>query len=310
MLDVILSSFNSILKNNKKNFLKNFQTIWFFLFWGVIGLALLFFLSNLISKNSYSYYACQNTGIFIFFYFFLLAYTSLAQNSDNNEDKIFKRIKVTLKKTPQILALFIISFIIFLLILGLEVGFSFMAHLPYAGAVIVALATIPFFLINGLAIYSLLTILLVSPVLISKINNLKLASNEILNILKNKKLEILLFFLISLPLLILSLYFTLIFFRYTAGLIKAIHWKIALTYPKEMNHFLASSFFADLIKMITPRVDSLAEFKLYGFKIFSYIDSLRYLISFSYIFLFSFVLSWPLTFYFKICLLFVERIKE
>ena len=296
------------------NFSQNYKLTFFFTSIGFFLFSIFWGLADFFSKKKFYYYLCQNIGIFLIIFCLSLAYAAVCYANRSEvqakESKTFKIIKKILFKTPYLFLFFIAFILLFMLIIFLEVGFSYLSHLPYAGAIIMAFFTGPFFI---LIFFSLFLFLIAFFILIPRLiddESLKVKIKTFGFILKNNIIEITFYLLLALPLFFLGTYLAVLLFKYSAGITKAIHWKISLAYPKIFNHLVTESFFSDLIKMITPRVDSLAEFKLYGFKIFTYLDTLEYVVGASYLILFSLLISFPLALFYKVSADFVKSLQE
>jgi len=295
------------------NFKQIFKLTWLFVSLGLV-LFLLFHLAAIaMPKKSFFFYFLENFGIFMMLSTLLMAYSGVYSitTSPANMEKITRTaLKDTFKRTHYIFGISFLTILIFVLILFIQVGFSAISNIPYVGPAVIAILTVPIFLINFILILLGITIFSIAPPVISEASDFKSIFLEVKISVKERWLNVVIYVIVSTSILFLAIIIFYYLVQYTTGVTNAIQWKINAAYPKVVKAFAMKSFFSDLVTRITPRPDSIAAYRKYGRDIFKYLEVLRYVISFSYIFIFSFIISLPLSVYFNRSSVFFGRVNS
>ncbi|HNR88408.1 MAG TPA: hypothetical protein PKM65_08720 [Spirochaetota bacterium] len=294
-----------------ENFKKSFKLTWLY-----SGIGLLIFLvflsfSGLVQDRSFFYYFFQNAGMFLMFTLLLMAYAGVYRITKFPEDatKVTRTsIRETAKKAHIIVGTSITTVIVFFAVVMIEVGISSISMIPYAGPLIIALFTIPIFIINFACLLLAICVFAIVPPLVGEFDSVKEIFTELRHIIRHRWLNVIIYLIISLSILFLSMVVIYFLVRYATGVTKAVQWKINAAYPKLMNALTLKSYFTDLIYKITPQPDPADALKRYGMDLFHYLDILRYIVSISYLAVLSFIASFPLAAYFNISSAFFKSI--
>lgn len=284
-----------------KSFLKSFFLTWVFIVIGILILILFLSISKLAPKKGFLYFLIQNIGIFFIFSSLIVSYSSvyLLITSSQSEGQRFRLIFTdSIKRAPAILCVtFGAAF--FLLVIALaEVALSMVSHIPYAGPGIIALFTIPLFLINLASLMLAISVILLVPPMVCEGKNIKDIFADMKSLVKGEWIAICIYIVLSITLLMLFIYISLYLVKYAVGITKAVHWKIGEAYPALLKGLVKKSYVSDVIARITPNSDPISAFKKYGLDIFKYVDILKYMIGISYAIIVSFLVSFPLSIFF------------
>ena len=214
-----------------------------------------------------------------------------------------------IRRTHYFFGIVFIPALMMLILLSFESGVTALAYVPYAGPVVSALSSLPFFLANVFFIWVFIAIILVMPPIAVSSEGFRDLLNKTAMLLKKRWLGILIYAVISFAVLFLSLTVLYYMVRYALGITHSVQWKINAAYPQSISSMNLGSYAVDIIKRITPRADPIAAFKTYGTRVFDFLDILRVMIGVFYTLLFSFIVSLPMAVYFRFSSIFFDRIR-
>lgn len=296
------------------NFKKSFALTWLFVGAGIILLVSCNLIADVMPAKSYFSYFFKDAGIFLMITSLLMAFAGVYRVTALKNGEVIavrESLKSVAEKSHYILGISFGTLLIFLIVVLLEVGFSSVSHIPYAGPFIAAILTIPIFVINLLCLILTICIFAVVPPMVGEAQNIKDFLNELKIIIWKRGLNVVIYVIISLSILAVSMVIIFFIFKFSVGITKAVQWKINAAYPKIISKkFAQASFLTDLVYRITPRPDPVAAFRKYGFKLFDYLNMLKFIISLSYMIVISFIVSFPLSVYFNFSSSFFRRILK
>lgn len=295
-----------------KNFRQSFRLTWLFTCIGILVYFLFFLLSMLTPSGSYFYFFLNSMGIFLMFTTLLMAYSGVYQITtapDGADDLTRSAIRETLKRSPFILGLSFITVISITLIVLIEVGLSVISNIPYGGPILMALLTIPLFLVNFICLLIAVMVFAMGPPLVAEARTLRDIFIEIKISIMERWINVLLFVCISLAIFFVSVYVIHYLVKIALGITMAVQWKVDFSYPPAIRSFVMTSYFTDLVKQIVPSITVASDYNSLG----SYSDFLsiavRYIVMLSYGLLFSFLISFPLTIYLNSSSIFFGRVR-
>lgn len=297
-----------------ENFKKSFLLTWLFVAIGIFLLSISNIIATLMPKKSYFSYFFHDFGIFWMLTMILMAFTGVYRvtNFKNDNDSILRKsIKAVAVRSHYIMGISFLTLVFLLVIVLVEVGFSSVSHIPYVGPSIVAVLTVPIFLLNLLCVLVTICIFAVIPPAVGEAQNIKDILNELKYIIKSRGLNVFIYMGVSLAILSVSMLIFFYIFKFSVGVTKAVQWKINAVYPNVVIKKLTMpSFLTDLVYRISPGPEPASSFKNIGFDAFNYFDFLKLLLSISYLIIVSFIASFPLAAYFNFSSSFFRRILK
>lgn len=292
-----------------KNYWPSFRLTWVFSCIGILVYFLFFILSTLFPAGSYFYFFFNSVGIFLMFTTILMAYSGVYQITtapDDAENLSRNAISETLKRGPVIMGIAFITLIMITLIVLIEVGLSVIANIPYAGPVLMALMTIPLFLVNFACLLIAVMVFALTPPLVAEAKTLRDIVIEIRISIMERWINVLMFVCISLAIFIVSVYVLHYLVKIAIGITMAVQWKVQTGYPPAIQSFTLTSYFTDLVKQVVPGVSLSSGYGDAG----SALNVVtRYIITLSYALLLSFLISFPLTIYLNSSSIFFGRVR-
>ncbi len=297
---------------NSKNYGKCVLLTFIYMLTGLLFFSVFLIIADQIQKKSLLYYSLQNIGIIFFFISLMISYSGVHRlnSSSINSNIPIKEIVIKTASASHLVFLTAICIILSLcMITAVELGISMIAEIPYAGPIIIMLLTAPLFLINFLCLLISLSAFFIIPPLVTEENNFATIIKKFFGMIRTNGLSILLYIIISLVLLYLCLKIIYYITGYSAGITKAIQWKINITYPNLMNNFILKSFLTDIVEKISPQPDSLMALKRYGTSLFDYLNVIKYFTGFSFYISFAFIFSFPITAFFLLLSNFYKKIR-
>ncbi len=292
-----------------KNYRQSFKLTWLFTCIGILVYFLFFLLSTLTPSGSYFYFFLNSTGIFLMFTTLLMAYSGVYQitTAPNDSDDLTRNaIRETLKRGPVIMGIAFVTVILITLIVLIEVGLSVISNIPYAGPVLMALLTIPVFLVNFACLLVAVMVFALTPPLVAEAKTMRDIFIEIKISIMERWINVLMFVFISLAIFIVSVYVLHYLVKIAIGITMAVQWKVQAGYPPAIRSFTLTSYFTDLVRQIVPSISSASGYTDLG-DVFNSI--IRYIITLSYAVLISFLISFPLTIYLNSSSVFFGRVR-
>ena len=244
--------------------------------------------------------------------FLLMGFSGVYSLHAGNGDELpafRKPIFNVIRRTHYFLGTVFLPAFVLGLLLTVESGFTVISFIPYAGPVLSAFSSLPFFIVNVLFIWVFIAILLVMPPLAVSAGNFPDLLKKTTLMLRKRWLGILMYMVISFAVLFLAMTVLYYMVRYALGITHAVQWKINAAYPQGIRSMNLGSYAVDIIRRITPRADPIAAFKTYGTRVFDFLDIMRVMIGVSYSLVFSFIASLPLAVYFRVSSIFFDRIR-
>jgi len=158
----------------------------------------------------------------------------------------------------------------------------FLGYIPYAGPVIVALLSVPFFIINFAIILAVALIWIVAPPMVAEGTPLKKLPLDLFSLARRRGLVILAYAAIIIAVTGILFMPLLMAVRYSAGITRAVEWNIAPAYPQIFKSIMRPSYITDIITKIAPHTDPIAVLQEYGSNIFNYMEMLGNLLKVLY----------------------------
>ena len=290
-----------------KNFRQGFMLTWLFISIGIVLYILCMFLGHLTPQGGYFYFFLNNIGILLMFTAFLMSYSGVYRITtapEGAQSLTRGAIRETMKRGLIILAISFTTVILVTLVVLLQVGVSAVSNIPYAGPFIMALLTIPLFLVNFICFIIAIFVFALSPPMVAEAKSLKDIFIEIRISIVERWANVLLYVFISLAVLAVSVYLIHYIVKYSIGVTIGLQWTLNSVYPGFMRGLSLNSYFSDIAGKIVPTLQM-------GTEDFSgpYGQAITYIVSMSYLALFSFLISFPLTVYFNASSVFFGRVR-
>ena len=292
-----------------KNYWQSFRVTWLFSCIGILVYFLFFLLSTLIPSGTYFYYFLNSTGIFLMFTTLLMAYSGVYQITtapDDAGDLTRNAIRETLKRGPVIMGISFVTLALVTILVLFEVGLSVISNIPYAGPVLMALLTIPLFLVNFAFLLIAVMVFALTPPLVAEAKTLRDVFIEIKISIMERWINVLMFVCISLAIFIVSVYVLHYLVKIAIGITMAVQWKVNAGYPPAIQAFTLTSYFTDLARQLVSGMSISSGYGDMG-EIFNTI--IRYIITLSYVMLISLLISFPLTIYLNSSSIFFGRVR-
>lgn len=287
-----------------------FAITWFFIVLGSALSVIFIFMAGIFQKNSSLYFFLQNFGIFIFFTFLLAGYSGVyrAVNSASGEINIRESIMDSIKRSRYILAVSLVTVILFSSVVLAETAISMVSEIPYAGPAIIALLTAPFFVLNIFIVVTAVCVLAVVSPVTGEVDGVKNIVLEIKVLIKREWLNIVLYLLLTFSLLILGAILMVLVIRYAGGITKAAQWKVVLAYPPSMKNLTSASYFSEVITRIVPSSNPMAAIQQYGNDLPDYFKAIKYIITVSFILVLSLLAAFPFAVYFSFSSVYFKKL--
>lgn len=299
------------LKLNPGGLRSIFTITWIFVLAGSLAGISLLLVSELFGAKSFAGQFLQKGALFTFFAFMLAAYTGVCVTSDTGGGG-FVSIKASLRgaagKSFLTVGLVFSAALLYSVIILVQTGVSAAALIPFAGPALIALVTAPLFIFNLILAAAVLCLMAVLPPAVSSCSSLKETFACLRDLLKNQWMKISIYLLISIPLFVAAAVGISLLVNYSAGITKALQWKINTAYSPTLNAVSGSGIFTRLIAEITPGADPVSAFREYGSDLINYLRILKFTIGISYIAAFTFVVSLPLSIYFYFSAVFFKNL--
>ncbi len=292
-----------------KNYWQSFSLTWLFSCIGILVYFLFFILSTLLPSGSYFYFFLNSTGMFLMFTTLLMAYSGVYQITTAPDDAgnlTRNAIRETLKRGPVIMGISFVTVILMTLIVLIEVGLSVISNIPYVGPVLMALLTIPLFLVNFTCLLIAVMVFALTPPLVAEARTLRDIFVEIRISIMERWINVLMFVCISLAIFIVSVYVIHYLVKIAIGITMSVQWKVQGGYPPAIRSFILTSYFTDLARQVIPGVSISSGFGDAGGALNT---AIRYIITLSYAVLASFLISFPLTIYLNSSSIFFGRVR-
>lgn len=250
---------------------------------GIILFVALMFLGRIPGKGTDIFFLLQNLGYFFLFSGVFLGYAAIHRGNVHRDEKSVKPLIIeTVKKAPVILGILLGSLLAVFIVALVELIPVFLGYIPFAGPVIVALLSVPFFIINFSIILIVALVWIVAPPMIAEGTPLKKMPLDFYTLVRGRGLIILAYAAIIIVVTGILFMPLLMAVRYSAGITRAVEWNIAPAYPQIFKSIMRPSYITDIITKIAPRTDPIAALQEYGSDIFNYIEMLGTLLKVLY----------------------------
>jgi hypothetical protein len=220
------------------------------------------------------FFLFQNLGYFFLVAGIFLAYAAVHRGNVFADTSIKPMLIETAKKAHVIVGILLASLIAIFLVALVELIPIFLGYIPYAGPVLVALLSVPLFIINFAVMISVMLIWIILPPMAVEGTALKKMPFDFFELLKRRGMIIIAY--TAFIILVVGILFmpVLMAVRYSAGITRAIEWNIAPAYPSIFKSIMRPSYITDVITKIVPKTDPIAVLQQYGTEIFNYIEML------------------------------------
>lgn len=267
---------------------------------GLLLLAVMFIIASFMQRGGDLYYLLQNLGLFFIFAGMVLACTAVHRGNIHQGGTIRSLTTETAKQAHLVIGILIASICAVLILALVELVPSLFGYIPYAGPVIVALLSVPLFVINCAVIAAVVMIWILVPLMIGEDIPVKQLPKDYITIVRKRGIVI--FSYTILALLVMATVFggVLMIIRYATGITKAVQWNIAPAYPQMFKALTRTSYITDIIVKIAPRTDPVSVLQQYGASIFNYLDMLGTLLGVLYGIIFAAIASFFLAVYFNV----------
>jgi hypothetical protein len=250
---------------------------------GIILFVGFMLLGKIPGKGTDIFFMLQNLGYFFLLGSVFLGYAAIHRGNVFRDEKTMKPIILeTGKKAHIILGVLLGSLIAVFIIALIELIPVLLGYIPFAGPVIVALLSVPFFIINFVIILTVALIWIVAPPMIAEGTPLKKLPFDFYTLVRRRGLIILAYAAIIIVVTGILFMPLLMAVRYSAGITRAVEWNIAPAYPQIFKAIMRPSYITDIITKIAPQTDPIAALQEYGSNIFNYIEMLGNLLKVLY----------------------------
>jgi hypothetical protein len=242
---------------------------------GIVLFVALMFLARIPGKGTDVFFLLQNLGYFFLFAGLFLGYAAVHRGNVFKDEKSIKPLLLeTAKKAHIIMGVLLGSLLVVFIVALVELIPVLLGYIPYAGPVIVALLSVPLFIINFAVIIGVVLIWIILPPMAAEGTALKKMPVDFYKLVKRRGMVIIAYTAITI--LVTGILFmpVLMAIRYSAGITRAVEWNIAPAYPAIFKSIMRPSYITDVITKIVPRTDPIAILQQYGSEIFNYIEML------------------------------------
>jgi hypothetical protein len=242
---------------------------------GIVLFIIMAFFAKIPDKGGEIYFFLQNLGYFFLSSGVFLGYAGIHYgNIVPGGQSVRAMLLGTAKKAHIIMGILLGSILAILIISLIELIPVLLGYIPYAGPVLVAILSVPYFIINLAVIIAVVLVWIVLPPMAAEGTDLKKMPLDYVTLVKRRGLVIIVYttcILVVLGLLFMPL---LMAIRYSVGITRAVEWNIAPVYPQIFKSIIRPSYITDIITKIAPRTDPIATLQEYGTSLFNYIDML------------------------------------
>ncbi len=305
-------NFEEIKKYFMKEKIKRDSLVSFiFICAGLILFALMFLLAGLAQRGGEIYHLLQNLGLFFLFASTVLVYAAIHRGNVASGVQTVRSLTMdTAKQAPAVIGILIGSIAAVFIASMAELVLSLFGYIPYAGPVIMALLSLPLFIINFVMIAALVMIWIVLPTMIGEGVAIKKMPVDFFTLMRKRGLIIFGYTMITIVVFVILFGGVLIVIRYATGITRAVQWNIAPAYPPMFKSIIRLSYFTEVIAGIAPRTDPIAALQQYGSSIFNYIDMLGSLLKVIYGAALAAIVAFVLSIFFNVLSFFYVRAKK
>lgn len=242
---------------------------------GIILFIVFLFLGKIPGRGTDIYFLLQNLGYFFVVSGIFIGYAAIHRGNVHDEEKTIKPLIIeTAKKTHILLGILLGSLLAVFIVALVELIPVFLGYIPYAGPVIVALLSVPLFIVNFVIILAVALIWIVAPPMVAEGTPLNRLPVDFFTLARRRGLIILAYAAVILVVTGILFMPLLMAVRYSAGITRAVEWNIAPAYPQIFKAIMRPSYITDVITKIAPRTDPISVLQEYGGNIFNYIQML------------------------------------
>lgn len=296
---------------NREKFTRDFLVMMINLVCGIILFIGFMLLGKIPGRGTQLFFLLQNLGYFFLLSSIFIGYAAVHRGNVFHEEKSVKPlIRGTAQKSPVILGILLGSLLAVFIIALVELIPVFLGYIPFAGPVIVALLSVPFFIINFLIILTVVLIWIIAPPMVAEGTPLKKLPLDFFTLVRRRGLIILAYAAIIIVVTGILFMPLLMAVRYSAGITRAVEWNIAPAYPQIFKSIMRPSYITDIITKIAPHTDPIAALQEYGSNIFNYIEMLGNLLKVLYGIMMAAIVSFMGALFFNLLSLAYLRVKK
>ncbi len=278
---------------------------------GLLLFTAMFLLARLAQAGGDLYHLFQNLGLFFLFASIALIYAAIHRSNTAAGDHTVRSLLRDAAKLAPVMAGILLGSIVALFIAALvELIPTLFGYIPYAGPVIVALLSLPVFLVNFALIAAMVMIWIVTPAMVAEGVALKKMPIDFYTLMKRRGLVIFGSAMIALAATLIVFGGVLMIIRYATGITRAVQWNIAPAYPGVFRSIIRPSYITDVITRIAPTTDPIATLQQYGTSIFNYIEMLGTLLKVIYGTALAAIASFVLGLFFNVMSFIYSRSKK
>ncbi|MBN2160611.1 MAG: hypothetical protein JW807_14575 [Spirochaetes bacterium] len=280
----------------------------------LVGMALLlamYLLARIPSRGGNIYHLLQNIGLFLLFTSLLLAYAAVHRgNAVLGSHTLRSMLLATVRQAHILVGIALGSVLGIFAVALVQVIFTFFGYIPYAGPVIVALFSLPFFAVNAAVIAALVMVWVIAPPMIAEGAELRRLPADFWNLVKKRGLIILGYTMAAFVGVLIFFGPILMIVRYAVGITRGAQWNIAPAYPNFFQHVLRPSYVTDILQKITPQANPIEALRQYGTAVFDYVNMLGIFLSFLYGILFLALAAFMIALFFNVMSFFYTKVKN
>jgi hypothetical protein len=278
---------------------------------GIALFVAMMLLAKLPGQGTNTFFLLQNLGYFFLVSGVFLGYAAVHRgNIFSGEKSVKPMILETAKKAHILMGVLVASLVSIFIVALVELVPVFLGYIPYAGPVIVALLSVPFFIINFALIIAVVLIWIILPPMVAEGTAMKKMPFDFFELVRRRGLVILAY--AALTVVVTGILFmpVLMAIRYSGGITRAVEWNIAPAYPAIFKSIMRPSYITDIITKIAPRTDPLAVLQQYGSEVFNYIEMLGLLLKVLYGVMIAAIISFMSVIFSNLLSIFYSMVKK
>ncbi len=278
---------------------------------GLILFTAMFLVAGLAQQGGDIYHLFQNLGLFFLFASIALIYAAVHRsNATPGDHSVRSLVLDTGKQAPVLIGILLGSIAALFMAALVELVPTLFGYIPYAGPVIVALLSLPIFLVNFALIAALVMIWIVVQAMVGEGVAVKKMPMDFFTLMKRRGLVIFGSTMIALAVSVIVFGGVLMVIRYATGITRAVQWNIAPAYPGVFRSIIRPSYITDVVARIAPATDPIAALQQYGTSIFNYIEMLGTLLKVIYGTALAAIASFVLGLFFNVMSFIYTRAKK
>ena len=241
---------------------------------GILLFVAMLFLANVWGPGADLFFLFQNLGYFFLVSGIFLAYAAVHRGNVHGDKSIKPMLLETAKKSHIIVGALLASLLVIFIAALVELVPVLLGYIPYAGPALVALLSVPIFIVNFAVMFGVVLIWIILPPMVVEGTPLKKMPLDFFTLVRRRGIFIIIYATVIALAVGIIFMPVLMAIRYSAGITRTVEWNIAPAYPAIFKSIMRPSYITDVITKIVPKTDPIAALQQYGSEIFNYIEML------------------------------------